>query len=286
MIAFSAMGSMGRLGNQMFQYAFLRNHAAKLQTRFHCPPWEGDLLFDLGDEAQREQQQPELRNQYREPPYSPGFDARALHIPDGTEISGYFQSWRYFEAAPIHEWFRFRPESVGEGRRLMDGHRARRVAGVHVRLGDYLGEYRDRYYIARRSYYAQAMAPVAATHRILVFSDDPAYARDYLRGLWRDAVYVSGMSAGDDLYAMTRCERLACSPSSFSWWAGRLGNPERVVVVPREGPFRLGAQYSNTDFWPPQWTALRGLLPVLDHVHAVRLWNKARSITARLKGVV
>ena len=51
MISFSKLGSFGRLGNQLFQYAFLRSTAARLGTRFHCPQWIGDRVLHLDDAA-------------------------------------------------------------------------------------------------------------------------------------------------------------------------------------------------------------------------------------------
>ena len=53
MISFSNLGNHGRLGNQLFQYAFLRTTAARLGTEFYCPQWDGDEIFDLHDREER-----------------------------------------------------------------------------------------------------------------------------------------------------------------------------------------------------------------------------------------
>jgi hypothetical protein len=49
MISFPKLGNYGRLGNQLFQYAFLRSSARRLGVQFHCPKWDGGDIFDLDD---------------------------------------------------------------------------------------------------------------------------------------------------------------------------------------------------------------------------------------------
>ncbi len=53
MLSFSKLGEHGRLGNQLFQYAFLRTQAERLGVPFYCPHWTGDDVFTLEDEPQR-----------------------------------------------------------------------------------------------------------------------------------------------------------------------------------------------------------------------------------------
>ena len=53
MISFCKLGNYGRLGNQLFQYAFLRMTARRLGTQFFCPKWDGDDIFNLNDEGER-----------------------------------------------------------------------------------------------------------------------------------------------------------------------------------------------------------------------------------------
>ena len=86
---------------------------------------------------------------------------------------------------------------------------------------------------------------------------------------------------------MAQWERLACSPSTFNWWAAWLGHrPGRVVVVPREGPFRPGAPFVNPDFWLPDWQAERALRPVIDDSRALRLRHLGTRATAAARRLV
>jgi hypothetical protein len=283
MLSFRALGAMGRLGNQLFQYNFLRSQARRLGTSFFCPAWDGDDIFALNDHPERERVDPHLDQSFTEHPSQLGFDTRAIAIADGTDIAGYFQTWQYVDARQTAEWFRFRPDAVTEGRRYLDEVGTKPLAAVHVRLGDFLTGYGDRHYVARRFFYERAMAPVARTHRILVFSDEPRRVQAYLGAMWPDVVVVEGLPAADDLFLMAQCERLACSPSTFSWWAGWLGHrPGREVIVPREGPFRPGAPLHNADYWHPGWCKRSALVPIVDHRQCVLLQLRAMRVARRI----
>ena len=272
MISFHKLGSMGQLGNQMFQYGFLRTHAQRLGVKFHCPPWLGDSLFELDDTAERHTSPVILPVEYHEPDYLPGFNASALRIGDNTEISGYFQSWRYLDHSETKKWFTLRPTVISEAETFIRSNSRRPMAALHVRLGDFTDTYRYRYYVARRFYYESALAPVAKSHRILIFSDDPQSARDFIGNLWPDTVIMDGLTAADDLHIMSKADWLVCSPSTFSWWAAWLGHrPGRTVIVPKEGPFRPGAPFRNEDYWHPEWHPNKALIPLIDYAKVNRL---------------
>ncbi len=48
-LTMSSIGKLGRFGNQLFQYAFLRICAEKSGARVECPPWIGQILFGHKD---------------------------------------------------------------------------------------------------------------------------------------------------------------------------------------------------------------------------------------------
>ena len=48
-ISMSSLGDLGRFGNQLFQYAFLKICAKKSNARMECSPWIGQTLFGLED---------------------------------------------------------------------------------------------------------------------------------------------------------------------------------------------------------------------------------------------
>ena len=48
-LTMSSIGQLGRFGNQLFQYAFLRLCAEKSGARVECPAWVGQTLFGHQD---------------------------------------------------------------------------------------------------------------------------------------------------------------------------------------------------------------------------------------------
>jgi hypothetical protein len=48
-LTMSSLGQLGRFGNQIFQYAFLRICAQKSGATVECPPWIGQTLFGHDD---------------------------------------------------------------------------------------------------------------------------------------------------------------------------------------------------------------------------------------------
>jgi len=110
LISFSKLGNYGRLGNQLFQYAYLRGMAQRLNTTFHCPQWDGDRIFDLGDEALRAPSATGITSSFNPHP-EVGYTDKALAISDGTEVEGFFQSECYYESRDeVLRWYTFKEE--------------------------------------------------------------------------------------------------------------------------------------------------------------------------------
>ena len=108
MISFSKLGNYGRLGNQLFQYAFIRTTAARLRTQFYCPKWDGDDFFSLHDTDERATVSSGITNSF-DPGEQAGFIAEALEVDDNTEIQGFFQSEKYYpDNEVVRDWYTFR----------------------------------------------------------------------------------------------------------------------------------------------------------------------------------
>ncbi len=268
MISFSRLGHHGRLGNQLFQYAFLRSHARRLSVPFHCPEWIGDSIFHLGDEAERAPFPEGVRHLYVEPVHRTGFNLTSLEVADGTDVLGYFQTARYFDGEAVRRWFSFREERVAAVRSRFRHLDFSSSAGLHLRFGDFMTTGREDFYTPRRRYYRQALGLLARKA-----------ARAYLGSLGASCQFVEGNEPYEDLYLQTLCRDFICAPSTFSWWGAWLNaHPDKVIVVPSEGPFRPGSPFQNTAFWPDDWIRLQALGGILDHRHSVILakWVEKR----------
>lgn len=285
MISCSSLGDvalLGRLGNQLFQYAFLRSAARRLGTRFYCPPWMGDRIFHLDDERERAPEPQAPSRTYRQPRENCGFDAEALRVEDGSDVFGFFQSERYFcGRSEVRRWYRFREEVASVARRKYGRVDFSDAVGLHLRFGDKKGL--PLYYLPSPGYYRRAVSRHARHRRaVLVFSDEPPLAREHLRGLGGGLVFMEGNAPAEDLYLMTLCRDFVCSPSTLSWWGAWLDPREgKTVVVPAEGHLRPGAPIRNPGYWCDGWLRLRSLTPLWDGYRAACLRARAMDLLRR-----
>jgi hypothetical protein len=256
MIAMSDFGRIGRLGNQMFQYAFMRTQAERLSVPFYVPEWEGDRAFELGDRHLRcpapagglarfeEPDDPQRRLQMR--------------VADNTDVAGYFQSEIHFDRELIRASYRFRPEvgrDADEASRDLDNEHD---VAVGIRLGDFAAE--PSFYVPRPAYYGRALGLLGA-RRAFVFSDDIEGARRLLmRSGFGGEVVMVDRPALQSLAIMSRFRQFAIGPSTFHWWGAWLSRvPGKRVIAPSEGPFRPGSPHRALQFWPADWETLPGL---------------------------
>lgn len=245
-------------------------------------------MFYLDDSAERAAAPSGINSEYIEPLENTGFNESALRIGDGTNIRGYFQTDKYFDRAQVCNWYRFRDDAIAKIRSKYEHVDFAESVGLHVRLGDFVTNYYDEpfFYVPRRIYYKAALSRVRHKERIVVFSDDIMGARALLGELGPSALYVEGSAPYEDLYLQTQCRDFICSPSTFARWGAWLGaHPDKVVVVPKEGPFRPGAPRENLDFWPQEWIRLRALRPGLDHYRTVKLKRLAARAGRKLQRI-
>ena len=105
MVTFSTLGQMGRLGNQLFQYAALKGLGLKNNFEVKIPDpktreWHGQVClldkFNIESKYFSESDIKTLKQSYQEPDFN-RYDNDFFNIPDNTTITGFFQSLFYFE---------------------------------------------------------------------------------------------------------------------------------------------------------------------------------------------
>jgi hypothetical protein len=256
-ISFAQLGRHGSLGNQLFQYAFLRTMARRLGVQFYCPHWIGDDVFLLEDKAERAKEQVGIRFTYREQKYF-GLDETTLEIEDNTDIAGYFQTEKYFDRAEVRKWYAFKEKAILRMNQKYSHIDFSESVGVHLRFTDKVMD--PLFYIPAGEYYREALSLVRHKTNVLVFSDDDEAARSRLRRVRGNLTYIIGNRPYEDLYLMTRCHDFVSSTSTLSWWGAWLNqNDDERVLCPEEGPFRPGSPVKNNDYWPERWIKLRTL---------------------------
>ncbi len=280
MIAFTKLGNYGRLGNQLFQYAFLRVTARRLGTQFYCPRWEGDAIFELGDEGERAAEPAGLVKSWG-PGDQPGFTEAALGIEDGTDIEGYFQSERYFpDKAAVRSWFRFAPAIRAEVDRRFAGVPLDDCVTFSLRIdGDY-ARIREYFPLYPVDYYERALDVVRARGPIVVLADRPDLARGFLSGLRarRETIYVENLGPAEQLYLMSRCRDNVITNSTFAWWGAWLNPRPDKVVVAATAWNRPGIPKPIEGILCEDWRTIRGTTPILDHFQVWRLRHPVATI--------
>ena len=277
MISFSKLGNFGLLGNQLFQYAFLRTTARRLGTQFFCPKWDGDDIFNLNDEGERASE-PSGIIHYFDPHPQAGFTSEARSIGDHTEIQGYFQSEKYYsDKGLVREWYTFKNEIVTEVEKLYGDILQRDCVSFSLRLGVDYFYLRELFPLYPLSFYKKSLSVINPQGPILVCSDRPDLAREFLRNFkGQELIFVDNLNAPQSLYLMTRCRANTITNSTFAWWAAWLNaHPRKIVVAPTPW-FRPGISTQPEmctqieDILCDDWVKLSGIHPILDHYQVWR----------------
>ena len=272
MISFSKLGNYGRLGNQLFQYAFLRVTAQRLNTNFFCPTWEGDQIFDLKDEEVRAVAARGILHNFDSAPEG-GFCPRALEIADHTEIQGYFQSEKYYsDKALVKSWYSFRREIVHSVESLFPESFLEDAVSISLRLDKDYANTREYFPLYQPSYYRRGLKHAAVTGPVLVLADRPDLAKTFIASIvGNDCILVEGLSPHQQLYLMTRCRANVITNSTFAWWGAWLNlRDDRIIVAPSAW-CRPGVPNAISNILPDEWVKLPGTIPLWDNFQVWRL---------------
>lgn len=141
LIAMSRLGTYGRFGNQLFQYAFLRTYAARYGLEVQTAPWVGEDLFNIAPRpvtAHLPAYEERCSNEHGiYKPFPPVGDEAA-----GRDFCGYAQyhtSYYQPHRAFIRSYFRPRTtvrERLAPALIRLHAMGGTRI-GIHIRRGDY-----------------------------------------------------------------------------------------------------------------------------------------------------
>jgi hypothetical protein len=279
MISFPKLGNYGRLGNQLFQYAFLRTTARRLNTQFFCPTWDGDEIFNLADERERASA-PSGIIHFFDPDPKAGFVPEALSIGDHTEIQGFFQSENYYsDKQVVREWYTFQDEIIAEVEKRYGDILQRDCVSFSLRLDSDYGSTREYFPLYPLSYYQRSLEVVKPQDCILVFADRPDLAREFLSPLQGyTLIFIDNLTPPQQLYLMTRCRANVITNSTFAWWGAWLNShPEAIVVVPSSW-CRPGVPNPVEAILCEDWIKVPGTHPVLDHFQIWRIRHPVATV--------
>ena len=251
MIGFNALGYLGRLGNQMFQYASLKGIARNRKYEYCFPPLGGAAEWKNVEQYYQEinegkaghillqpftmEGNSQLNLQYidksrpvvQEKTFA--FDEEIFNTcPDWVDIRGFFQTEKYFKHIrdEIKKDFTFRDEIINPCKEMVSG--IEDPISLHIRRTDYITN--SNHSTLELDYYESALSNFDNDATILVFSDDPDWCNQ--QELFSDDRFMiaEGNSGYVDMCLMTLCSGHIIANSSFSWWGAWLSDSKQVIA--------------------------------------------------------
>ena len=230
-VQFSSLGNNGRFGNQLFQYAFARAYAEKYNASLEIPSdWFGYEVFK------------DIKGR----PISKNIKSSKMDttppLQEGACINlfGYYQSaeaLEYLSVKKIREWFQFK-DSIFE--KFKD---TKHDIVIHKRRGDYV-KHRKRFCIvSEKSYYDLCEKEGLDASKALWVSDE-----NDGKNATEDEKKNSLLN---DFFELMNAETMIRSNSTFSYWAGILGNNKKIY-----SPIVRGVGEQNVEFKDDNWEAI------------------------------
>lgn len=280
MIGYNRLGSNGRLGNQMFQYAGLRGIAANRGYDWVIPPKDYDhkdnygifetfKMSNVGSKNIGFVNGPTLQEKNH------CLDKDIFHnCPDNIDLLGYFQTEKYFFHIKneILEDFTFREEYLKPCKEFINSLDSPPIF-LHIRRTDALG--REQYHPRLPlSYFEEALGQWSDDTLVFVSTDDLEWCKsqdffDRDRFLFNESnerysyktidgtgVPQNTLLPQVDLCLMSLCSGgIIANSSSFSWWGAWLQNGRGKIIAPNSKTwFGPGLGHLDTsDIIPETW---------------------------------
>jgi|TARA_B100001094_G_scaffold229247_1_gene223858 hypothetical protein len=273
-ISYNRLGSNGRLGNQMFQYAGLRGIAKQNGYSWLIPPPDdyGDSNYGLFDCF--EMSTVTFQNF--------GFTENVQNLatgcfhfnekffrecPDNINLHDYFQTEKYFKNAEsiIRQDYTFLPEILDPCKEVVE--QFDKPIFIHVRRGDYVKQ-PENHPVCPLSYYENSLKEFPEDTPVFVFSDDLDWCKEHFTDdrfvlPTENIKYSHTADTNDgriesfvpyyDLCMMSLCHGAIIANSSMSWWGAWLQNNRGKIVAPKPWFGTRYNDYDMSDLLPESW---------------------------------
>jgi hypothetical protein len=257
MIGFNHLGSHGRLGNQMFQYAALRG-ITDLKGYNFCIPgsefkdqWNDHQLFEAFNLPNLNKQKILPANYYQERQFN--YDQDYVdNCPDNVNLHGYFQTEKYFShiSDSIREDFAFKSEILDPCKEAFDFNE---LISLHIRRTDFV-EKSDDHPPCSLEYYQKALEQFNSNIQVMIFSDDINWCKN--QDLFKDDRFIFSENEWNliDLCLMSMCTHHIIANSTFSWWGAWLSGSNQVIGPSKWfGNSGYTASHNTSDIIPERW---------------------------------
>ena len=272
------VGYQGRLGNLMFQYAFLysvsRNRGLYPVIPENFQPSEAFRINKTTWHLLGVNKSPcENINSYTER-WPCSFDEKLMDTPilQSAKFNGYFQSWKYWiqYENKLREIFKFQDTIAQRAdkqlRNILNTEdfpccsENVTLVGIHVRRGDYTSKTVNEYgqITPNASYYQNAMNYFEKLYPQVLFivaSDDLKWTKIALKG--RENVHISlGNFGPEDMALLSLTNHTIMSVGTFGWWVAWMTRGITLYYKPIFAPdSRFSKDFNNdpSSFIYPGW---------------------------------
>jgi len=245
MISFSNLGSLGRLGNQMFQYAALKGIAEHNSTDY-CLPSDTSLhkCFQI-PKKDTEIFYPTIKEESYE------FNENIFSCSEG-DLYGFFQTEKYFYhiEEELRKDFRFYDIIFNSCSHYRKHILSEEVAALHIRRGDYITD--PNFVLLELDYYIKALKYFPDLE-IMILSDDINWCREHFVG--KRFKFSSSNDPFIDLCLMSLCDYHIISNSSFSWWGSWLAKSKKTIA-PKNWFTGEYSSWNTKDLYRKDWITL------------------------------
>jgi hypothetical protein len=262
MIGFNDLGNLGRLGNQMFQFAALKGIARNRGFGYCLPPsknqdeWIDHQLFNPFNLSNTTPLNVQFIDESRpivtESSFS--FDEKLFNeCADWISLRGYFQTEKYFKHIEdeIKGDFSFKDEIFKPCKEMLS--ELDSPISLHIRRTDYITN--PNHTSLGLDYYHKALEQFG-NESVLIFSDDPEWCNQ--QEIFSDDRFLiaEGNSNYVDLCLMTLCSKHIIANSSFSWWGAWLSQQEKVVAPSGWFKGSNNEHLDTKDIIPEDWMVI------------------------------
>jgi len=285
MLAFNHIGNLGRLGNQMFEYAALRGIASRHQYDWCIPPFNLSGIenyslhkcFKLEAVNEKNLAVKEDFSYVQEKFFH--FDVDLFkNCPDNVSLYGFFQTEKYFNhiSSDIRKDFTFLDEYLKPCEEMISQYHGMEPIMLHVRRGDpnlidsrgFKWSYTqcsDQHPPQPIEYYEEALKYFDNDQPVIIFSDSPEWCKkqelfDSDRFLISEPTekYPDGSyTPYIDLCLMSLCSHAIIANSSLSWWGAWLqNNPNKKVICPKMWFGPSYADKNTEDLYVDNWIVI------------------------------
>jgi len=230
MITMSNFGSNGRLGNQLFQYAFMFSLSKQNNYEMCLPSTNSNFYknYDLYSESNSFFdcfysnvfifEKNITHNRFKEKSFH--YDINFPNYIDNCDYSGYYQSYKYFKEykKELIESLKFKQKNTIKSELDYSN-----IVSIHIRRRDYVN---NKIHETFSFDFLNTSKKHFNNKKYLVFSDDIEWCKKMNIGDY----YAENNNDCIDLYQMTLCKSSIIANSSFSWWGAYLSEKEKVIA--------------------------------------------------------